>query len=203
MSPLDVVDLVDKAGLRDRGGTWKALAPRWRELAGRTEYLCVNANESSPGAFRDRKLIERHPHQFIEGVAIAAYALEVRQVYICMRPEMKRGIQLLKSALQEVRASGILDMATTDIEATLEIVVHVGGGAYIAGEETALLASLEGQRAEPKAQPPRLAMGFMGASGHRGKCRHTMLSPPYCRAWGRLVCFAGGRYLFRHAGILH
>jgi NADH-quinone oxidoreductase subunit F len=154
MSPLDVVDLVDKAGLRDRGGTWKALAPRWRELAGRTEYLCVNANESSPGAFRDRKLIERHPHQFIEGVAIAAYALEVRQVYICMRPEMKRGIQLLKSALQEVRASGILDMATTDIEATLEIVVHVGGGAYIAGEETALLASLEGQRAEPKAQPP-------------------------------------------------
>jgi len=154
LSSNEVVDLVARAGLRDRGGTWRELAPRWRGLAGRTEYLCVNANESSPGAFRDRKLIERHPHQCIEGIAIAAYALEVQRVYICVRPEMKRGIQLLQSAVEEVRNAGILGIAVAGAEPPLDIVVHVGGGAYIAAEETALLASLEGRRAEPRAQPP-------------------------------------------------
>ncbi len=154
LAPREVVDMVAAAGLRDRSGTWKALAPRWKELDGRAAYLCVNANESSPGAFRDRKLIERHPHQFLEGVAIAAYALEVRKVYICMRPEMKRGIQLLQNALEEARASGLLAAAVAATGANLDVVVHVGGGAYIADEETALLASLAGRRAEPKAQPP-------------------------------------------------
>ena len=67
MNPRAVVDMVAEAGLRDRSGSWRALAPRWRELDGRAKYLCVSANESSPGAFRDRKLIERHPHQFLEG----------------------------------------------------------------------------------------------------------------------------------------
>lgn len=148
MNPRAVVDMVAEAGLRDRSGSWRALAPRWRELDGRAKYLCVSANESSPGAFRDRKLIERHPHQFLEGVAIAAFALEVQRVYICMRPEMKRGIQLLQSAVEEACAAGLLGS-----EAHVDVVVHVGGGAYIADEETALLASLAGRRAEPQAQP--------------------------------------------------
>jgi NADH-quinone oxidoreductase subunit F len=152
-TPAEVIEQVSAAGLCDRGGRWFPIAERWRQVpAG--GILCVEANESEPGTFRDRKLIERHPHQLLEGILVAAYAIGAREAYIYIRCEMARGRQLLQEAVDQAYARGWLG---DDIGGTgfgLEVRVHPGAGAYIAGEETALLNSLAGGRAEPRPQPP-------------------------------------------------
>ena len=103
MAPQEVVDEVERAGLTGRGGAWQPVAPKWRAMpqptAAAANYLCVNANESEPGTFRDRKLIERNPHQIVEGVIIAAYAIGARTAYIYVRDGMARGVKLLEDAI--------------------------------------------------------------------------------------------------------
>ncbi len=149
----EVVEKVAVAGLNDRGGRWHPIAERWRQVpAG--GILCVEANESEPGTFRDRKLIERHPHQLLEGVLIAAFALQVKEAYVYVRCEMSRGRQLLQEAIDQAYAQGWLGADIRGSGFALEVRIHVGAGAYIAGEETALLNSLAGKRAEPRPQPP-------------------------------------------------
>jgi len=152
MSADQVVDEVERAGLRDRGRGWYPLAARWRStLPQGTYYLCVNASESEPGTFRDRRLIERHPHQLVEGIIIAARAVRARAAYVCLRAGMVRGWRLLDRAIHEAHARGFLGR---DIRASgwdLDVYIHPGAGAHIAGEPTALLRSLEGRRAEPRA----------------------------------------------------
>ena len=150
MSAEQVVEEVGRAGLHNRGGAWYPLADRWRTLTPEG-FLCVDANESEPGTFRDRKLIERHPHQLVEGVIIAAYAIGARVAYIYIRSEMSRGRQLLARAIDEARERGLLGKNIRASGWDLDIYLHVGGGAYIAGEPTAMLHSLEGKRAEPQA----------------------------------------------------
>jgi NADH-quinone oxidoreductase subunit F len=156
MASQDVIDEVERSGLTGRGGAWEAVAPKWRAMPAPTatepNYLCVNANESEPGTFRDRKLIERNPHQIVEGVLIAAYAIGARTAYIYVRDGMARGMKLLEDAIAAAYERGLLGV---DIRASgydLDIYVHPGGGAHIAGEETALLEALEGKRAQPRAR---------------------------------------------------
>ena len=155
MTPEQVVEEVEQAGLRGRGGGWSLVGPRWRALLqnGAPHYLCVNANESEPGVFRDRKLVERNPHQIVEGILIAAYAIRAHVAYVYIRAEMARGQDLLGAAIEAAYAEGWLgrDIRGTGYE--LEVYIHPGAGAYIAGEETALLESIEGKRAEPRARP--------------------------------------------------
>ena len=149
-SPEQVRAEVAAAGLCDRGGRWHPLAERWAEMPP-GGVLCVEANESEPGTFRDRKLIERHPHQLLEGVLLAAFALGASQAYIYIRCEMGRGRQLLQEAIDQAYERGWLG---ADIRGTgygLEVRIQAGAGAYIAGEETALINSLAGRRAEPQA----------------------------------------------------
>ena len=153
VTPDQVVEKIAAAGLCDRGGRWHPVAERWRQVP-KDGILCVEANESEPGTFRDRKLIERHPHQLLEGVLIAAFALGAHQAYVYIRCEMARGRQLLQEAVDQAHAHGWLGSDIHGSGFGLEVIIHTGAGAYIAGEETALLNSLAGKRAEPQPQPP-------------------------------------------------
>ena len=152
-TPEEVVEKVADSGLRDRGGRWYLVAERWHQMP-KGGILCVEANESEPGTFRDRKLIERDPHQVLEGMLIAAFALGVHEVFVYIRCEMVRGRQLLEEAVEQAYAHGWLGADVLGSGFGLEVSIHPGAAAYIAGEETAILNSLAGHRAEPRAQPP-------------------------------------------------
>jgi NADH-quinone oxidoreductase subunit F len=149
--PEQVMAEVKAAGLQNRGGEWYPLAERWApHLAEGVHYLCVDASEGEPGIYRDRKLIERHPHQIVEGIILAAYALRARVVYVYIREEMHRGRVLLERAVAEAGARGFLGGNILGSGFALDIHLHSGAGGYIPREPTALLRSLEGHRAEPR-----------------------------------------------------
>lgn len=156
MSPEDIVEAVKQSGLRGRGGAGFPTGTKWSFLPHdvRPRYLVVNADEGEPGTFKDRELIEKDPHQLIEGMAIACYALDVHWAAIYIRGEMRLGAFLLERALQEAREAGYIGEKILGTDFSLEVVVHRGGGSYICGEETALLSSLEGRRGEPRLRPP-------------------------------------------------
>jgi len=156
MEPLAVVDEVKKANLRGRGGAGFPAGVKWGFLPndGRPRYLTVNADESEPGTCNNRTLIYANPHQLIEGILIAAYANRITQSFIYIRGEFKRGAMLLEKAIEDARAKGYLGQKIMGTEYCQEITVHRGAGAYICGEESALLNSLEGRRGEPRVKPP-------------------------------------------------
>ena len=143
-----VVEEVFKSGLRGRGGAGFPTGQKWKFLAnnGKPRYLVVNADESEPGTFKDKMLIERDPHALLEGILISAYALRAACAYIYIRGEFVRGAEILVKAVKELEASGL--------HQGFQITVHRGAGAYICGEETGLLSSLEGNRGYPKIKPP-------------------------------------------------
>jgi NADH-quinone oxidoreductase subunit F len=155
--PADVVEIVKKSGLRGRGGAGFPTGVKWSfvpRTTGKPIYLCVNADESEPGTFKDRLIIEKDPHQLIEGIAIAAYALECHKAFIYIRGEFVYGAGILQKAVAEAREKGYLGTNILGSGFDLDIVVHRGAGAYICGEETALLESLEGKRGHPRLKPP-------------------------------------------------
>ena len=163
MTPAQVLAEVDASGLQGRGGGWTRVADKWRlmpphappsDAAGASRYLVVNGYESEPGLFRDRKLMERLPHRLIEGVIIAAYTLGAQVAYICVRADMVRVVRVLEEALAEARELGWLGSDIRGTGFSLDIHIHAGAGAHIAGEETAMLSLLEGRRAEPRAAEP-------------------------------------------------
>jgi len=175
MTPAEVVDAVDAAGLRGRGGSWSPVAAKWRHVVGHSDggaYLCVNAGETDPGLFRDRKLSERLPHRLVEGAIIAARAIGAATVYICQRSDLRRAWDSLERAVSEAYEAGWLGQNIRGSGWDLEVHLHPGGGAFIAGEETALLASLQGRRAEPCATdgsgPPHLLFGRAAAVHNAG-----------------------------------
>jgi NADH-quinone oxidoreductase subunit F len=150
MTPAEVVEQVKVANLRGRGGAGFAAGVKWGFLARDTpHYLVVNCDEAEPGTFKDRQLLERDPHQLVEGIAIASYALGVGQAFVFVRGEYPRPARRLQRALDEAAAAGILGRGIFGSGFDLEVTVHLGAGAYICGEETALLNSLEGRRGEP------------------------------------------------------
>ena len=157
MSPEDVVEEVKKSGLRGRGGAGFPTGMKWSFLAkpeGVPRYLVCNADESEPGTFKDRYLMEKIPHLLIEGMILSSYALGANQSYIYIRGEFMYVLNILEKAIAEAYAKGYLGKNILGSGYDLDLVVTPGGGAYICGEETALLESLEGKRGNPRIKPP-------------------------------------------------
>jgi NADH-quinone oxidoreductase subunit F len=158
MASADVIGAVKDSGLRGRGGAGFPTGIKWSlvpqgESAGQ-KYVVVNADEMEPGTFKDRLLMEADPHQLIEGVAIAAYAVQSDVAYIFLRGEYQRAAHRLDEALKDAYSAGYLGRNILGSNFNLDIHLHTSAGRYICGEETALLNSLEGKRAIPRAKPP-------------------------------------------------
>jgi NADH-quinone oxidoreductase subunit F len=166
-TPDSIVDIVKKSGLRGRGGAGFPTGMKWGFVpkdSGKPIYLCVNADESEPGTFKDRLIIEKDPHQLIEGIVISAYALNCHRAFIYIRGEFAYGAGVLNKAIGEALNKGYLGKNILDSGFDLELSVHRGAGAYICGEETALLESIEGKRGHPRLKPPFPAVvGLYGA----------------------------------------
>ncbi len=157
MTPEALVEEVKKSGLRGRGGAGFPTGMKWSFLAkpeGVARYLVCNADESEPGTFKDRYLMSRIPHLLIEGMITSSFALGVHTAYIYIRGEFYYILRILEKAIEEARANGWLGKNILGTGYDLEIYVHIGAGAYICGEETALLESLEGKRGNPRIKPP-------------------------------------------------
>ena len=148
IAPADLVEMVKQSGLRGRGGAGFVTGAKWGFIPkeAKVRYLVCNADESEPGTFKDRLLMERDPHQLIEGIILACKAIESKHAFIYCRGEYFKALKILNKAVEEAKEKGFLS--------DLQIVVHPGAGAYIAGEETAQLNSLEGYRATPRLKPP-------------------------------------------------
>ncbi|MHC4742975.1 MAG: (2Fe-2S) ferredoxin domain-containing protein, partial [Planctomycetota bacterium] len=165
--PQQVIDEVVAAGLRGRGGAGFPAAVKWgfcRESPGDEKYLICNADEGDPGAFMDRALLEGDPHTVIEGMIIAAYAIGARQGFIYVRAEYPIAVEHIGIALNSAREMGLLGENIGGTDFSFDIEVRVGAGAFVCGEETALIASLEGKRGMPVARPP-----FPAVKGYHGK----------------------------------
>ena len=157
MKPEEVVEEVKKSGLRGRGGAGFPTGMKWSFLAkpeGVARYLVCNADESEPGTFKDRYLMSRIPHILIEGMITSSFALGANTSYIYIRGEYYYVAQILEKAIAEAYANGWLGKNILGSDYSLDLYVQVGGGAYICGEETALLESLEGKRGNPRIKPP-------------------------------------------------
>ncbi|MBL8603274.1 MAG: NADH-quinone oxidoreductase subunit NuoF [Myxococcales bacterium] len=167
MGPEKIRDEVKAANIRGRGGAGFPAGVKWSFLKPNPEkptYIAVNADEGEPGTFKDRTLMEKDPHRCIEGFIIAAYALDVHTVFCYVRGELVLAIRRLEQAVREARAKGYLGETVLGRPFKLDIVIHPGAGAYICGEETSLLNSLEGLRGEPRLKPPFPAVvGAFGA----------------------------------------
>ena len=156
-TPKEVVELTKESGLRGRGGAGFPTGLKWGFVpkdSGKPTYLCCNADESEPGTCKDRVILEKDPHQLLEGIMIASYAVECHQAFIYIRGEFTEGIRVIKQAIEEARARGFVGSKIFGSQFNLEIVLHPGAGAYICGEETGLLESLEGKRGNPRQKPP-------------------------------------------------
>ncbi|MEN8713729.1 MAG: NADH-quinone oxidoreductase subunit NuoF [Verrucomicrobiales bacterium] len=165
MEPGAITDEVKKAGLRGRGGAGFPAGVKWGFLPPNNDkpvYLVCNADESEPGTFKDRYIIHQDPHQLIEGMAIACFAVGANLAYIYIREEFPEGAQTLEKAIEEAHEKGYLGKNILGSGFDLEIYVHRGAGAYICGEETGLIESLEGKRPYPRIKPPYFpaAMGL-------------------------------------------
>ena len=155
MYPEQVAAEVDAASLLGRGGAGFPAGRKWSMLRkSAVSYLVVNGDESEPATFKDHYLVERDPHQLVEGVIIAAYALQVNRAFIFLRGEFALGLERVQQAINEAYEHGALGRKIFDSEFSLDIVVHPGAGAYICGEETSLIEALEGKRGFPRIKPP-------------------------------------------------
>lgn len=157
MSPGDIVNIVKDSGLRGRGGAGFPTGLKWSFMKpgdGKPHYLCCNADESEPGTFKDREIMRWTPHALVEGCAIGAYAIGAETAYIYIRGEFTEPIVRVENAIKEAYAAGILGKNAMGTGKTVNVWVHRGAGAYICGEETALMNSLEGKRGNPRIKPP-------------------------------------------------
>jgi NADH-quinone oxidoreductase subunit F len=156
-TPAELVEMVKASNLRGRGGAGFPTGMKWGFLPKESDkpvYLCVNADESEPGTFKDREIIEDDPHQLLEGVLISAFAIRCHRAYVYIRGEMLTGYERLWTAVREAYDAGLLGKNIFGTGFDLEVIVHRGAGAYICGEETGLIESLEGKRAYPRIKPP-------------------------------------------------
>jgi len=162
-----VIEEVKASGLRGRGGAGFPTGMKWSFVprnTGKQTFLLCNADESEPGTFKDRLLMERDPHMMIEGMAIAAYALDCHLAYIYLRGEYEFIAYIIQQALDEAYKANILGPAVLARDYALDIYLHLGQGAYICGEETSLIESLEGYRGYPRLKPPFPAVsGFLAS----------------------------------------
>jgi bidirectional [NiFe] hydrogenase diaphorase subunit len=157
MTPSEVIDAIARSGLRGRGGAGYPTGLKWSTVAkakGEHKYIICNADEGDPGAFMDRSVLESDPHRVLEGMAIAAYAVGANQGYIYIRAEYPIAIKRLQIALHQAQRLGVLGTQIFDSPFDLKIDIRIGAGAYVCGEETALMTSIEGKRGTPRPRPP-------------------------------------------------
>ncbi len=154
--PEEIVEIVKASGLRGRGGAGFPAGLKWSFLAKDVfpRYLVCNADESEPGTCKDRELLEKNPHRLIEGMILTSYACRVSKAYIYFRGEFQHAADLMDKAIEEAYAKGYLGKNVMGSGMDLDLYTHLGAGAYICGEESALLNSLEGRRGEPRLKPP-------------------------------------------------
>ncbi len=157
MRPEEVTEAVKSSGLRGRGGAGFSAGMKWSFVPKESQlpkYLCCNADESEPGTFKDRQIIEYEPHSLIEGIIICCYAVGIHSAYIYIRGEFAYGAEVLENAIAQAYSRNYLGRDILGKGFDLDVTVHRGAGAYICGEETALLESLEGKRGQPRLKPP-------------------------------------------------
>lgn len=157
MAPGEITDAVKKSGLRGRGGAGFPAGIKWSFIppdSKKPVYLCCNADESEPGSFKDREILEKDPHQMIEGIIIACYAIRSHKAYIYIRGEMPYGAGRIQQAIEEAYGHGYLGENILLSGFDLDMKLYIGAGAYICGEETGLLESIEGKKGEPRPKPP-------------------------------------------------
>ncbi len=166
MKPQEVIDVVKASNLRGRGGAGFPTGVKWSFIPKGVfpTYVVANADESEPGTFKDREIMEGNPYQFLEGVALACYAVQARVGYVYLRGEFWQIAQKLDGCIEEMEAAGFLGDKLFDTDYSLRIHTHVGAGAYICGEESALLESIEGKLGQPRLRPP-----FPATAGLFGK----------------------------------
>ncbi|HKV53977.1 MAG TPA: NADH-quinone oxidoreductase subunit NuoF [Candidatus Binataceae bacterium] len=157
MAPKDIATLVKDAGLRGRGGAGFGTGLKWSFMPppdGGPRYLAVNADESEPGTFKDRQIMERNPHQFVEGIMISAMAIEATAAFIYVRGEYAEPYQLVRGAIRECYAAGMLGQKAIGFDRRFDMHIQRGAGAYICGEESGMLESMEGKKGQPRKRPP-------------------------------------------------
>lgn len=156
----EIIDQVKKSGLRGRGGAAFSTGLKWSFMPKSTDkpkYLCINGDESEPGSFKDRQIFEYNPHQLIEGILIACYAIQAKSAYIYIRGEYHKWVNLMQKALDDAYARGFVGSRMKEVfgfDFTCDIYIHKGAGAYICGEESSLMNSIEGKRGYPRVKPP-------------------------------------------------
>ncbi len=157
MNPQEVVDEMKSSGLRGRGGAGFPTGIKWqagRDAEGDQKYVVCNADEGDPGAFMDRSVLEGDPHAVLEGMAIAGYAIGASKGFVYVRAEYPLAVERLSVAIQQAREEGLLGPSVLGTEFAFDVEIRIGAGAFVCGEETALMASIEGQRGEPRQKPP-------------------------------------------------
>ncbi len=156
-TPEEIINEVKESGLRGRGGAGFPTGMKWSFMKhgdGKPHYLCVNADESEPGTFKDREIMRWTPHALIEGAAIGAYAIGAETAYVYIRGEFTEPLEVMGAAVKEAYAAGLVGKNAMGTGKRVDVHVHKGAGAYICGEETALMNSLEGKRGNPRIKPP-------------------------------------------------
>ncbi|MEX2420391.1 MAG: NADH-quinone oxidoreductase subunit NuoF [Actinomycetota bacterium] len=187
MSPAEVIETVKESGLRGRGGAGFPTGTKWSFVpqdTGKPTYVVANFDESEPGTSNNRELIERDPHQFLEGLAIAAYAVQCHTAFIYTRGEYLWPAQIVERAVAEAYRAGYFGKGIAGSDYDLDVIVHHGAGAYICGEETALLESLEGFRGQPRLRPPFPAIEGLYASPTVVNNVETLCNVPHIIAKG-------------------
>ncbi|GCF06743.1 NADH-quinone oxidoreductase subunit NuoF [Dictyobacter arantiisoli] len=184
--PDALVEMMKVSGLRGRGGAGFPTGLKWSFLAKNNmpRYLCCNSDESEPGTCKDRVLMERMPHRLLEGVIITSYACHVQTAFIYVRGELTRAAEQVEKAVDEAYAAGLLGSNILGSDFSLDVIVHRGAGAYICGEESALMESLEGRRGYPRLKPPFPAVvGLYGGPTVINNCE-TLATVPAIVAGG-------------------
>ncbi len=157
MSPDEVTNEVKTSNLRGRGGACFPTGLKWTFMpknSDKPKYLCCNGDESEPGSFKDREIFEKNPHQFIEGVLLACYAMGIKSAYVYIRGEYYKWINLLQAAIDDAYKKGYIGKNILGTDFSTDVYIHRGAGAYICGEESALMNSIEGKRGYPRVKPP-------------------------------------------------
>jgi NADH-quinone oxidoreductase subunit F len=191
MSPDKILEEMKKSGLRGRGGAGFPTWLKWsfaRKSAGNTKYILCNADEGDPGAFMDRSILEGDPHSVIEGMIIGAFTIGASQGYVYVRAEYPLAVQRLQQAIDDARKCGLLGSNILGSKFSFDLEIRMGSGAFVCGEETALMASIEGKRGEPRPRPP-----FPAAKGLWGK--PTVLNNVETYANVPIIMIKGGEWL--------
>ncbi len=188
MTPQEVIDLVLASGLRGRGGAGFPTGRKWQFAANskaEQKYACCNADEGDPGAFMDRSVLEGDPHSVLEAMAIAGYAIGANQGYIYIRAEYPIAVKRLQIAIEQAREYGLLGKNIFDSGFDFDIDIRLGAGAFVCGEETALMTSIEGKRGEPRVRPPFPRCQGPVRRAHRAEQRGDLRQHPPDHPQGR------------------